>query len=350
MVLSEALFEWVYDVAFPPHIQLCNIFGGTDMAGGISIENSITPVYSGGCHGPSLGMCVEVYNQEGGGRGVRGEVVPDGTPGEIVVTKSFPNQPVYFYEDPTGEKYFNAYYARYDDSWTHGDFVSIHPVTRQHMIYGRADGVLNPSGVRFGSAEIYNVIDQFFSSDVQDSICVGQRRPRDYDESVMLFLMMKPGKKFTEGLASAIKGRIGIELSKRHVPKYVFETPEIPVSRRLAIKVMKWWLTDRPDDDQLEEGRVASEAARVGTEHQAIRYTGKQGVLGVLQAVCRGREAARSDEQALVGASIKGIRIFVSMVYCRFGSMGLNRDRSIRPHHHLHHRLPHPRQPSRHLQ
>lgn len=95
---------------------------------------------------------------------------------------------------------------------------------------GRADGVLNPSGVRFGSAEIYNVIETFFGDDIQDSICVGQRRPSDNDESVMLFLLMKPGKRFSEALVKQVKQRIGKECSPRHVPKYVFETPEIPVS------------------------------------------------------------------------------------------------------------------------
>lgn len=84
--------------------------------------------------------------------------------------------------------------------------------------------------MRFGSAEIYNVIETFFGDDIQDSICVGQRRPGDHDEAVMLFLLMKPGKKYSEALVKEVKQRIGKECSPRHVPKYVFETPEIPVS------------------------------------------------------------------------------------------------------------------------
>jgi acetoacetyl-CoA synthetase len=118
------------------------------------------------------------------------------------------------------------------DVWTHGDFILIHPVTRQIFFLGRADGVLNPSGVRFGSAEIYNVIEAFFSSSVADSICVGQRRPQDPDETVMLFLMMKAGVSFSAGLVNEVKAAIRRELSARHVPKYVFETPEIPVCIR----------------------------------------------------------------------------------------------------------------------
>lgn len=105
-----------------------------------------------------------------------------------------------------------------------------HPKTGGIYFLGRADGVLNPSGVRFGSAEIYSIIETFFADEVQDSICVGQRRPvKDHDESVMLFLLMKPGKKFSGNLAGRIRDKIGRECSKRYVPKYIFETPDIPV-------------------------------------------------------------------------------------------------------------------------
>jgi len=105
----------------------------------------------------------------------------------------------------------------------------IHPITKSLLFLGRADGVLNPSGVRFGSAEIYSVVENGFPM-VADSICVGQRRPEDNDESVILFLMMKPGENFTMKLVNDIKGAIRKELSARHVPKYVFETPDIPAS------------------------------------------------------------------------------------------------------------------------
>lgn len=116
------------------------------------------------------------------------------------------------------------------DVWTHGDFISIHPVTKQIFFLGRSDGVLNPSGIRFGSAEIYNVIDTRFADEIADSICVGQRRPQDTDESVMLFLLMRPGREFTSDLVGRVKEAIRKALSARHVPKYVFQTPEIPVS------------------------------------------------------------------------------------------------------------------------
>lgn len=106
----------------------------------------------------------------------------------------------------------------------------VHPVTGNITFLGRADGVLNPSGVRFGSAEIYSVLERHFPDRIQDSLCVGQRRPKDLDESVMLFLLMRPGHRFTNELVNEVKEAIRKDLSKRHAPKYIFETKEIPVS------------------------------------------------------------------------------------------------------------------------
>ncbi|KAG4414567.1 hypothetical protein IFR04_012315 [Cadophora malorum] len=234
MVLSEALFEWFYDVGFPKHAHLCNIAGGTDLAGCFGIGNPVLPLYLGGCQSPSLGMAVEVYDQvtqtETRAEGKR---VEDGEAGELVATAAFPNMPIMFWGEKGQAKYMSSYFERFDNVWTHGDFVKIHPVTKQLLFFGRADGVLNPSGVRFGSAEIYNVIEAFFSDQIQDSICVGQRRPQDADESVMLFLLMKPGVRFTKSLVEVIKSKIGTECSKRHVPRFVFETPEIPTTVNL---------------------------------------------------------------------------------------------------------------------
>ncbi len=147
---------------------------------------------------------------------------------------AFPNMPVFFWNDvarsPSRDsKYYQAYFAKYDNVWTHGDFVMFHPATKNLLFLGRADGVLNPSGVRFGSAEIYGIIEKGFPL-VLDSLCVGQRRPHDSDESVMLFLLMRKGEKLTQRLVDDVKAAIRKGLSPRHVPKYVFQTYEIPVS------------------------------------------------------------------------------------------------------------------------
>ncbi|KAK5164450.1 uncharacterized protein LTR77_009656 [Saxophila tyrrhenica] len=233
MVLSDIQFEWFYDTAFPPHVQLANIAGGTDLAACLTGDTLMKPLYVGGTQTPMLGMKVEVYDQTlPGGRGVPGKPLPAGEQGEMVCTRGFPTQPVKFWDDKE-EKYFKAYFERFDNVWAHGDFISVHPTTGQVYLHGRADGVLNPSGVRFGSAEIYNALDNAFGEEVQDSLCVGQRRPQDMDESVMLFLLMKPGKKFTNELVKRVKDVIARDCGRRCVPKFVFETPEIPTTINL---------------------------------------------------------------------------------------------------------------------
>jgi acetoacetyl-CoA synthetase len=244
MVLSEQLFEWFYDVGFPRHVHLANISGGTDIAGCFGLMNPLEPVYVGGTQGPSLGVHVAIYDSLLPD-GVVGEEVPHGTPGELVAASPFPNVPCFFWGDnevaggggpaAPGTRYHAAYFARFRNVWAHGDFCVVHPVTGNITFLGRADGVLNPSGVRFGSAEVYSVLERRFADRVQDSLCVGQRRPQDSDESVMLFLLMKPGCTFDRALVAEIKQAIGADLSKRHVPKYVFETPEIPVSLAFSL-------------------------------------------------------------------------------------------------------------------
>ncbi|EXJ91702.1 acetoacetate-CoA ligase [Capronia epimyces CBS 606.96] len=234
MVLSDQLFEWFYDEGFPPSVHLDNISGGTDLAGCFGCGNPIVPVYVGGCQSRNLGVSVKVYDQTiEGGVGIKGVEVPDGVPGELVADKAFPTMPIKFYGDNGPQKYFDSYFARFDNVWTHGDFILIHPVTKQVFFLGRADGVLNPSGVRFGSAEIYSIIEAKFADRISDSICVGQRRPQDPDERVMLFLLMQPGHQFTPQLVREVKEAIRKATSPRHVPKFVFETKEIPTTVNL---------------------------------------------------------------------------------------------------------------------
>lgn len=227
MVLSEQLFEWVYDEGFPPLVQVDNISGGTDLVGCFGAGNPILPVYSGGCQCLSLGTPVKVYDQtvEGG----KGVPVEDGVPGELVAYAAFPTMPITFLGKDGPKRYFDSYFARFEHVWTHGDFIMIHPVTKQVIFLGRSDGVLNPSGVRFGSAEIYSIIESKFADQISDSICIGQRRPTDTDERVILFLLMKPGHDFTPKLVKEVKEAIRKETSPRHVPSFVFETKDIPV-------------------------------------------------------------------------------------------------------------------------
>ncbi|GAM86919.1 hypothetical protein ANO11243_049400 [Dothideomycetidae sp. 11243] len=232
-VLSEAQFEWFY-TAFPAHTLLANMSGGTDLVACIVMYTTSLSLYAGGFMTPGLGIRAEIYDADidDPGHAVQGRRAPPGDSGELVITAPFPSMPVKFWGDEGGEKYRRAYFARFDGVWTHGDFLSENSVTGQYFIHGRSDGVLNPSGVRFGSAEIYNVVARYFADEVQDSLCVGQRRKQDSDESVMLFLLMKPGRRFSLELVRRVKDAVARDCGKRCVPKYVFETPEIPVSGR----------------------------------------------------------------------------------------------------------------------
>ena len=184
MVLPPALFAYFYsDDGFPSHTHLANISGGTDIAGSFSDANALDPVYAtGGCQGPCLGVDLQVYDPNIP-HGLAGKALPEGAEGELVAVQAFPNIPIKFWGDGGNEKYRAAYFARFEHVWTHGDLISYQPRTKAVMLHGRADGVLNPSGVRFGSAEIYGVVDAHFPEMVEDSVCVGQRRERDKDVS-----------------------------------------------------------------------------------------------------------------------------------------------------------------------
>lgn len=236
-VLPDSLFVWFYDEAFPPNVQLANISGGTEIAGGIGTSNPLLPVFVGGCQCISLGMDVNIFESvsEVNGPAAKGHLVTAGEAGELVLSKPFPSMPICIWGDENGDRYQTSYFSTFADVWAHGDFISIHPQTKRVIFWGRSDGVLNPGGIRFGSADIYSVVESNFPDQVVDSLCVGQRRPGDPDETVILFLQMKPGVRLTKNLAQAIKTAVSKAHSPRHVPAYLIEAPAIPVSSRIVV-------------------------------------------------------------------------------------------------------------------
>ncbi|KZS98600.1 acetoacetyl-CoA synthetase [Sistotremastrum niveocremeum HHB9708] len=219
-VLTPPLYEWAI-TAFPKRAHVNAGSGGTDICAGFIGACTPLPGYSGEMQVKSIGMKVEIFDPEGN------NIEDTGFPGELVCTRAHPSIPLGFWGDEGRKKFFNAYFAKYPGVWTQGDFIVKNPKTQGLIILGRSDGVLNPSGVRFGSGEIYTVMDQF-SHVVDDSLCIGQRRPQDKDERVLLFLKMRPGITCTEDLKVKIRGAIKTALSARHVPAYIFEVAEIP--------------------------------------------------------------------------------------------------------------------------
>jgi acetoacetyl-CoA synthetase len=153
---------------------------------------------------------------------------------------------------PSGQqKYENAYFKRFPGQWHHGDFIRFNPDTGGIYMLGRSDGTLNPSGVRFGSAEIYNLLLSNFAPLIEDSLCVSRRREHETDETVVLFIKMKGDLELTSQLIGQIKKVVWDQLSPRHVPRLVVECPEIPYTHNnkkveLAVKQIVSGLDTKP--------------------------------------------------------------------------------------------------------
>ena len=167
----------------------------------------------------ALGLKVEVYDEKG--HSVKGQK------GELVCTKPFPSLPIGFWNDPDGSKYRAAYFERYPGVWTHGDWCEI----TQHdgmIIYGRSDAVLNPGGVRIGTAEIYRQVEQL--EEVVESLVIGQSWPPGEisDVRVVLFVKLREGLTLDEALVAKIRNHIRANTTPRHVPAKVVQVPDIP--------------------------------------------------------------------------------------------------------------------------
>lgn len=213
--LSREGFEYVYR-EIKGDLHLNSISGGTDINGCFAAGTPIQPVYAGELQGPALGMKVKAYDE-------KGNSVVD-KEGELVCEAPSPSMPLYFWNDPDGKKYRNAYFNTYPNVWRHGDWIIIHSNTGGITFLGRSDFTLKPSGVRIGSAEIYNIAERF--EEIADSLVVGQ----DWkgDQRIILFVKLAQGFKLTGDLKNKIKRVLRDEASYRHVPALIIEVPDIP--------------------------------------------------------------------------------------------------------------------------
>jgi acetoacetyl-CoA synthetase len=212
--LAPESFDFIHG-AVKSDIHLASISGGTDICGCFVGGNPLSPVWRGEIQGPMLGMAMDVFNERG--QSVRGEK------GELVCTRPFPSMPMMFWNDADGSKYHNAYFARFDNVWCHGDFAEI----THHdglIIHGRSDATLNPGGVRIGTAEIYAQVEQV--PEVLEALAIGQ--DFDNDVRVVLFVRLKPGAVLDEKLTGAIKKKIRDGASPRHVPAKIIAVADIP--------------------------------------------------------------------------------------------------------------------------
>ncbi|KZV61717.1 acetoacetate-CoA ligase [Peniophora sp. CONT] len=234
-VFTVPLFEWVHH-AFGKDKLIASASGGTDICGCFVICSPLLPNHSGDIQCKGLGMKVEVFDSEGRNIDETGEA------GELVCTRPHPSIPVKFWgDDERGSRFLAAYYDVYPGIWRHGDFIAKNPKTGGLRIYGRSDGVLNPSGIRFGSGEIYTVLERF-ADVIDDSICVGQQRPGEEHERVLLFLKLRSGHALTPELEKSVRLAIREALSPRHVPTYVLAVDDIPYTvngKKIEVAVKK---------------------------------------------------------------------------------------------------------------
>jgi acetoacetyl-CoA synthetase len=212
--LSAEGYDFVYS-EIKDDLHLASISGGTDIVSCFVLGVPTLPVYRGEIQAPGLGMDVQVWNDEG--ESVRQQR------GELICAQSFPSRPVFFWRDEGGQKYYSAYYEHFEGVWAHGDFAEI----TKHggvVIYGRSDAVLNPGGVRIGTAEIYRQVDKIEA--VLESIVIGQEWKNDV--RVVLFVKMRDGHELTDSLIQEIKLVIRTECTPRHVPAKILEVGDIP--------------------------------------------------------------------------------------------------------------------------
>jgi len=213
--LSAEGFEYAYrEIKGDMHFN--SSAGGTDINGCFCTGTPTEPVYAGELQGPALGMKIKAYDEKGN------SIVDQ--QGELVCEAPSPSMPLYFWDDPDDKRYKEAYFTVYPDVWRHGDYVVFHNDTRGVTFFGRSDSVLKPSGVRIGTAEIYNQVEKL--EEVADDLAIGQTWHGD--QRIILFVKLAEGYQLTEDLKNKIKMTLRKNASPRHVPAKIIEVPDIP--------------------------------------------------------------------------------------------------------------------------
>ncbi len=226
-------YDYVY-AKVKSDLWLASISGGTDIMGAFADASPVLPVYRGELQCRSLGMAVEVFDEEGRAR--------VGEKGELVCTRPFPSMPLGFWNDRGDRRYHEAYFAKYPNVWCHGDWSEL-TERGSLIVYGRSDATLNPGGVRIGTAEIYRQVEKI--DEVEESVAIGQLWPPDKptDTRVVLFVRLRPGFTLDEALESRIRTRIRAQTTPRHVPARIVQVPDIPRTKNgkvveLAVKAV----------------------------------------------------------------------------------------------------------------
>ncbi len=213
--LVKESFVYVYD-KIKKDVHLGSISGGTDVVGVINICNIFNNIYAGEIQSPSLGIDVDVFDDKGNPTQIDEK-------GELVIKQPFPSMPVMFWNDASEDKILNAYFRKYKNIWHHGDYIQ---KTKHggYIIYGRSDATLKPGGIRIGTSEIYRQVETF--DEIAESIVIGQNYKDDV--RIILFVKLTKGNKLSDNLIDAIKKKIRMNCSPRHVPSIIIDCPDIP--------------------------------------------------------------------------------------------------------------------------
>jgi acetoacetyl-CoA synthetase len=248
--LSPEAFDWIYD-KLGSDTWLFSTSGGTDVCTAFVGGVPTLPVYLGELQAPSLACRVEAWSEDG--KPLVNEV------GELVITEPMPSMPVFFWGDPTGDRYRESYFEMFPGVWRHGDWIEI---TDRHtaIIYGRSDSTINRAGVRMGTSEIYRAV--LADPDVTDALVVDV--PKEGEENWMpLFVVLRDGVDLDDDVIARIRKRIREDCSPRHVPNTVHQVSEIP--RTLSGKVLevpvKRILMGTPPDQAASRESLANPAA-----------------------------------------------------------------------------------------
>ena len=220
--LAPESFDYVYRNV-KQDVMLSSISGGTDIVSCFVLGNPTRPVRRGEIQSRGFGMAVEVYHD--------GEPVV-GQRGELVCTRPFPSMPLGFWGEKDDQRYINAYFSRFPGVWAQGDYAEL-TENDGLVIYGRSDAVLNPGGVRIGTAEIYRQVEKV--DEVLESLCIGQIW--DNDVRIVLFVLLRDGVELTDQLKARIRQTIKANTTSRHMPKKIIAVPDIP--RTLSGKIVE---------------------------------------------------------------------------------------------------------------
>ena len=246
-------FDYVYE-HIKRDVHLASMSGGTDIAGCFCGGDPTLPVWRGEIQAPTLGMATDVFDDDG-------QSISE-TKGELVCTKAFPTVPT-FLDDDDGRRLHDAYFDRFDNIWTHGDFME-RTAHGGYVIYGRSDATLNPGGVRIGTAEIYRQVEKL--DEIIETIVIGQ--DWDNDVRVVLFAVLRDGLTLDDALIAKIKTQIRTHCTPRHTPARVVQVTDIP--RTKSGKIVELAVRD------VVHGRTIKNAEALANPEALAQFTGRE--------------------------------------------------------------------------